>query len=77
MASASPLPAFAPSAFDAAPAPARAELDPLDGDRIDFDCWLLPPEEIGPAERIVRALSWAAGPAAALAAGAGAFLILF
>lgn len=52
-------------------------IDPLDGDRIGYDCWLLPPEPIGPGERAVRAASRAAGMISALAAGAGAFAILF
>lgn len=77
MASTSPLPAFVPNSFETAPAPSRAAFDPLDGDRIDFDAWLLPPAEVGPTERALRAVSWAAGPITALAACAGAFAILF
>lgn len=76
MASASPLPSFTPVAPERAPAPTRPA-DPLDGDRIGYDCWLLPPEPVGLVERILRTASQAAGLIAALAAGAGAFAILF
>lgn len=61
----SPRPAAAP------PASPPGVADPLDGDRIDYDAWLLPPAAPGPGERAVRAASVAAGPIALAAAVAG------
>lgn len=75
MAAASSMPAFDPSALQ--PAPLRPAAEPLDGDRIDFGCWLLPPAERGMAEQIVQAASWIAGPTTTLIAGVGAIAFLF
>lgn len=36
--------------------------DPLVGDRIGYDAWLLPPKELEPAERVIRFCSKLAGP---------------
>jgi hypothetical protein len=36
--------------------------DPLKGDYIGYDAWLLPPEELEPAERMIRLCSRLAGP---------------
>lgn len=38
-------------------------VDPsLDGDRIDYDTWLLPPKQLEPAEKVIRFCSVLAGP---------------
>lgn len=77
MASASPLPALAPQISETARAPSRTVDDPLDGDRLGYNAWLLPPEEIGPTERLVRSASSAAGPALFLVTVAVAVPIIF
>lgn len=45
--------------------------DPLAGDHIGFDTWLLPPEEPGRAERAIRLCSTVAGPVVFTAALVG------
>lgn len=56
------------AAIYALPVPTPApQVDTLDGDTIDFDHWLLPAAQAGTGERVVRALSVAAGPLALIA----------
>lgn len=40
---------------------ARISYDPLVGDRIDCDAWLLPPKQLEPAGRVARFISVLAG----------------
>ncbi|PAX06352.1 hypothetical protein [Sphingomonas lenta] len=72
MAAASSLPAL----VETAPEPVLIVADPLDGDLLNYECWLLPPGRADPVEQIVRAVSWMAGPFA-VAAGATALALLF
>jgi hypothetical protein len=52
-----PLPVEQPGTFE----------DPLVGDRIGYDAWLLPPKKLEPAERIIRFCSMLVGPVIFLA----------
>lgn len=51
--------------------------DPLDADRLDFGAWLLPPADVGYGGRVVRLVSTALGPVAAVAAFALTFVAIF
>ena len=53
------------------------ESDALAGDTIDYGAWLLPPVAPTAFERVVRAVSTAAGPIALTAAFAFVFDLLF
>ncbi len=61
--------AFASAAIPQANSVASRGLstDPLDGDTIGYHAWLLPPADATGAERLIAAVSTAAGPVAFVA----------